>query len=134
MICYTCLLYKLLKISLFIGPKRPRGKSSICHINWLARAGRSILVTKFRADVLVPLSHSAAHNRVSIERGTEFGNKKNSTFCDLYKITAQNNYIRITLVKKEALGTFFILYLSQLISFHCLTCCQKLYNKTVNEF
>ena len=55
---------KLLKISLFIGPKRPRGKSSNCHINWLARAGRSILVTKFRADVLVPLSHSAAHNRV----------------------------------------------------------------------
>ena len=59
-------LYKLLKISLFIGPKRPRGKSSNCHINWLARAGRSILVTKFKADVLVPLSHSAAHNRVSI--------------------------------------------------------------------
>ena len=46
-------IYKLLKISLFIGPKRPRGKSSNCHINWLARAGRSILVTKFRADVLV---------------------------------------------------------------------------------
>ena len=65
------LLYKLLKISLFIGPKRPRGKSSNCHINWLARTGRSILVTKFRADVLVPLSHSAAHNRVSIERGTK---------------------------------------------------------------
>ena len=62
---YTCLLYKLLKISLFIGPKRPRGKSSNCHINWLARAGRSILVTKYKADVLVPLSHSAAHNRVS---------------------------------------------------------------------
>ena len=58
-------LVKLLKISLFIGPKRPRGKSSNCHINWLARAYRSILVTKFRADVLVPLSHSAAHNRVS---------------------------------------------------------------------
>ena len=47
---YLKLLYKLLKISLFIGPKRPRGKSSNCHINWLARAGRSILVTKFRAD------------------------------------------------------------------------------------
>ena len=61
---YTCLLYKLLEMALFIGPKRPRGKSSNCHINWLARAGRSILVTKFRADVLVPLSHSAAHNRV----------------------------------------------------------------------
>ena len=61
---YQQLLYKLLKISLFVGPKRPRGKSSNCHINWLARAGRSILVTKFRADVLVPLSHSAAHNRV----------------------------------------------------------------------
>ena len=55
------LLYKLLKISLFIGPKRPCDKSSNCHINWLARAVRSILVTKFRADVLVPLSHSAAH-------------------------------------------------------------------------
>ena len=51
-----CLLYKLLKISLFIGLKRPCGKSSNCHINWLARAGRSTLVTKFRADVLVPLS------------------------------------------------------------------------------
>ena len=25
-------------------------KSSNCHINWLAHAGRSILVTKFRAD------------------------------------------------------------------------------------
>ena len=56
------LLYKLLKILLFIGPKRPRGKSSNCHINWLARAGRSILVTKFRADILVPLSNSAAHH------------------------------------------------------------------------
>ena len=63
--CQDLLLYKLLKISLVSGPKRPRGKSSNCHINWLARAGRSILVTKFRADVLVPLSHSAAHNRVS---------------------------------------------------------------------
>ena len=52
---YNVLLYKLLKISLFIGPKRRRGKSSNCHINWLAHAGRSILVTKFRADVLVPL-------------------------------------------------------------------------------
>ena len=61
---YTCLLYKLLKISLFIGQKRPRGKSSNCHINWLARAGRSILVTKFRADVLNPISHSAAHKKV----------------------------------------------------------------------
>ena len=60
------LLYKLLKISLFTGPKRPRGKSSNCHIYWLARAGRSILVTKFRADVLVPLSHSAARNCVFI--------------------------------------------------------------------
>ena len=43
---YYLLLYKLLKISLFIGPKRPRGKSSNCHINWLASAGRSILVTR----------------------------------------------------------------------------------------
>ena len=83
MMIYGVLLYKLLKISIFIGPKRPRGKSSNCHINWLARAGRSILVTKFRADVLVPLSHSAAHN--------------------------------------------------QLISFHCLTFCQRLYNKTIND-
>ena len=58
---YLFLLYKLLKISLFIGPKRPRGKSSNCHINWLARAGKSILVTKFRADVLVTLSHSALY-------------------------------------------------------------------------
>ena len=57
--CQDLLLYKLLKISLVSGPKRPRGKSSNCHINWLARAGRSILVTKFRADVLVPLSHVA---------------------------------------------------------------------------
>ena len=63
---YVALLhvYRLLKISLFIGPKRPRGKSSNCHINWLARAGRSLLVTKFRADVLVPLSHRAAHNQL----------------------------------------------------------------------
>ena len=66
-------LYKLLKISLFIDPKRPRGKSSNCHINWLARAGRSILVTKFRADVLDPLSHSAAQNRVS-----NAGNRSNA--------------------------------------------------------
>ena len=77
---YIYLLYKLLKISLFIGPKRPRGKSSNCHINWLARAGRYILVT-FRADVLVPLSHSAA----------------------------------------------------QLISFHCLTFFQKLYNYIIKQ-
>ena len=28
----------------------------------------------------------------------------------------------------------FILYLSQLISFHCLTFGQKLYNKTVNDY
>ena len=138
---YRELLYKLLKISLFIGPKRPRGKSSNCHINWLARAGRSILVTKFRADVLVPLSHSAAHNSVSIERGTKFGNKKNSTsflVCDLCKITAHAGliYIRITPLwfKKKPWEHFFILYLSQLISFHCLTFCQKLYNKTVNDF
>ena len=58
---YYCLL--LLKISLFIGPKRPRDKSSNCHINCLARAGRSILVTKFRADVLVPLLHSACPSK-----------------------------------------------------------------------
>ena len=65
MVKYYCiLLYKLLKISLFIGPKRPRVKSSNCHINWLARAGRSIVVTKFRADVLVLLSDSAAHTIV----------------------------------------------------------------------
>ena len=60
---YQHLLYKLLKISLFIGPKRPRDKSSNCHINCLARAGRSILVTKFRADVLFPLSHSACPSK-----------------------------------------------------------------------
>ena len=107
-------LYKLLKISLFIGPKRPRGKSSYCHINWLARAGRSILVTKFRADVLDPLSHSAAHNRVSIKRGTKFGNKKNSTFCDLCKITSHAGlvYIRITPLwfKKKPWEHFFLFY------------------------
>ena len=108
------LLYKLLKISLFIGPKRPRGKSSNCHINWLARAGRSILVTKFRASVLVLLSHSATHNRVSIERGTKFGNKKNSTFCDLCKITAHAGliYIRITpLCLKKKPWEHFLFYI-----------------------
>ena len=93
-----------------------------CHINCLARAGRSILVTKFRADVLVPLSHSACPSKEVHNLGT---------FCDICKITAHAGliYIRNTplWLKKEALGTFFILYLSQLISFHCLTFCQKLY-------
>ena len=70
-----------------------------------------ILVTKFRADVLDPLSHSAADNRVSIERGTKFGNKKKSTFCDLCKITAHAGliYIRITPLwfKKKPWEHFF---------------------------
>ena len=63
-IAYTCAILNDVLIFDAIKTKAPEfvGHSNVTvsfyasSINWLARAGRSILVTKFRADVLVLLS------------------------------------------------------------------------------
>ena len=45
---YTALLYNLKNRPIFIGLEPPRDQSIDCHIHWLARACRCILVTKIR--------------------------------------------------------------------------------------
>ena len=45
---YCYLLYNLKKRAIFIGLEPPRDQSIDCHIHWLARACRCILVTKIR--------------------------------------------------------------------------------------
>ena len=45
---YSTLLYNLKNRPIFIGLEPPRDQSVDCHIHWLARACRCILVTKIR--------------------------------------------------------------------------------------
>ena len=45
---YCCLLYNLKNRPIFIGLEPLRDQSIDCHIHWLARACRCILVTKIR--------------------------------------------------------------------------------------
>ena len=48
---YCSLLYNLKKRAIFIGLEPPRDQSIDCHIHWLARACRCILVTKLDSSV-----------------------------------------------------------------------------------
>ena len=49
------LLYNEVKRPIFIGLERSRGQSTYCHIHWLARTCRWILVTKIRLEELPPV-------------------------------------------------------------------------------